>query len=206
MISVGADVLYAAVNADSPDFEKARALVGRLGKSTEVVLSEQTLIALYGALARKGAAEAASVIRYFRRNPNWRVVDAQSSRREMEAVEVFRAVLSPEEEQENFFVLPVDTHFHPLSEPLRVTRGTRDATDVHVREVFREAIRWNARGVMVAHNHPTGDPTPSEDDLVLTRRLIKTARVLGVELLDHLVLGSRAAEPSYVSLRQQVRW
>lgn len=123
-----------------------------------------------------------------------------------EAVEVFRAVLSPEEEQENFFVLPVDTHFHPLSEPLRVTRGTRDATDVHVREVFREAIRWNARGVMVAHNHPTGDPTPSENDLVLTRRLIKTARVLGVELLDHLVLGSRAAEPSYVSLRQQVRW
>lgn len=86
MISIGADVLYAAVNADSPDFEKARALVGRLGTSTEVVLSEQTLIALYGALARKGAAEAASVIRYFRRNPNWRVVDAQSSRREMNAI------------------------------------------------------------------------------------------------------------------------
>ena len=86
MISIGADVLYAAVNADSPDFEKARALVGRLGTSTEVVLSEQTLIALYGALARKGAAEAASVIRYFRRNPNWRVVDAQSSRLEMNAI------------------------------------------------------------------------------------------------------------------------
>lgn len=86
MISIGADVLYAAVNADSPDFEKARALVGRLGTSTEVVLSEQTLIALYGVLARKGAAEAASVIRYFRRNPNWRVVDAQSSRLEMNAI------------------------------------------------------------------------------------------------------------------------
>ena len=86
MISIGADVLYAAVNADSPDFEKARALVGRLGTSTEVVISEQTLISLYGALVRKGAADAASVIRYFRRNPNWRVVDAQSSRLEMNVI------------------------------------------------------------------------------------------------------------------------
>ena len=86
MISIGADVLYAAVNADSPDFEKARALVGRLGTSTEVVISEQTLISLYGALVRKGAADAASVIRYFRRNPNWRVVDVQSSRLEMNVI------------------------------------------------------------------------------------------------------------------------
>ena len=86
MISIGADVLYAAVNVDSPDFEKARALVGRLGTSTEVVISEQTLISLYGALVRKGAADAASVIRYFRRNPNWRVVDVQSSRLEMNGI------------------------------------------------------------------------------------------------------------------------
>ena len=86
MISIGADVLYAAVNADSPDFEKARALVGRLGTSTEVVISEQTLISLYVALVRKGAADAASVIRYFRRNPNWRVVDVQSSRLEMNVI------------------------------------------------------------------------------------------------------------------------
>ena len=86
MISIGADVLYAAVNADSPDFEKARALVGHLGTSTEVVISEQTLISLYGALVRKGAADAASVIRYFRRNPNWRVVDIQSSRLEMNGI------------------------------------------------------------------------------------------------------------------------
>ena len=86
MISIGADVLYAAVNADSPDFEKARALVGRLGTSTEVVISEQTLISLYGVLVRKGAADAASVIRYFRRNPNWRVVDVQSSRLEMNVI------------------------------------------------------------------------------------------------------------------------
>ena len=102
--------------------------------------------------------------------------------------------------------LPLDTHFHPLSEPLRVTRGTRDATDVHVREVFREAIRWNARGAMVAHNHPTGDPTPSEEDLSLTRRLVETAQVLGIELVDHLVLGRSCSESPFVSICRLIRW
>lgn len=123
-----------------------------------------------------------------------------------DAHDVFRAVLDPDDPQENFFVLPLDTRLHPLSEPLRVARGTRDATDVHVREVFREAVRWNARGVMVAHNHPTGDPAPSADDLDLTRRLVETARVIGIELLDHLVLGSPCADPAYVSLRQRLGW
>lgn len=86
MISLGADVLYAAVNADSPRFPAARALVQRLWASTEVVLSEQTLILLYGALARRSAPDAARVVRYFRRNPNWRIVDVQSSRVEMNGI------------------------------------------------------------------------------------------------------------------------
>lgn len=86
MISVDAGILYAAVNARSPRFRSARALVERLSASTEVVLAEQVLIQLYGALRRGGAAEAARVIRFLRRNPNWRVVDVQSGRVQMNAV------------------------------------------------------------------------------------------------------------------------
>ena len=86
MISVDAGILYAAVNARSPRFRAARALVGKLASSTEVVLAEQVLILLYGALLRGGAAEAARVVRFLRRNPNWRVVDVQSSRVAMNAV------------------------------------------------------------------------------------------------------------------------
>ena len=86
MISLDAGILYAAVNARSPRFRAARALVEKLAASTEVVLAEQVLIDLYGALARADAAAAEKVVRLLRRNPNWRVVDVQSSRVQMNAV------------------------------------------------------------------------------------------------------------------------
>lgn len=127
-------------------------------------------------------------------------------RRASDAYDVFRQALPADETQENFLVLPLDTRFHPLCEPLRVARGTRDGLSVHVREVFREAIRWNARGVMLAHNHPTGDPTPSAEDLALTARLREVSAVVGVELLDHLVLGDPLSPRPFVSLRQHQGW
>ena len=80
MISIDVGVLYAAVNRASPNFHKARALVEDLSRSNEVVLTEQVLIALYAAISRKSSQEAAHVIRYFRSNPNWRIVDTQSNR------------------------------------------------------------------------------------------------------------------------------
>ena len=106
-----------------------------------------------------------------------------------DAEAVFRRALSRDDEQENFLVLPLDSKNHPLCEPLRVTRGTLDKSPVHGREVFRDAIRWGAYAVMVAHNHPSGDPTPSADDVVVTRRLVEVSKVVGIPLLDHLVLG-----------------
>ena len=80
MISIDVGVLYAAVNRTSPNFHKARALVEDLSRSNDVVLTEQVLIALYAAIARKSPQEAAQVIRYFRSNSNWRIVDTQSNR------------------------------------------------------------------------------------------------------------------------------
>ena len=127
-------------------------------------------------------------------------------RRAADAYEIFRMVVPADETQENFLVLPLDTRYHPLSEPIRMMRGTRDALSVHVREVFREAIRWNARGVMVAHNHPSGDASPSEADLALTRRLCEVAEVVGVDLMDHLVLGDPLGARPYVSLRALLKW
>jgi DNA repair protein RadC len=115
-----------------------------------------------------------------------------------DAAEIFRRALSLGEEQENFLVLPLDAKNHPLCEPICVTRGTLDMSPVHGREVFKDAIRWGAHAVMVAHNHPSGDPTPSGDDLAVTRRLVEASAVVGIPLLDHLILGRSA----FVSLRE----
>ena len=87
---------------------------------------------------------------------------------------------------------------------VEATSGTATGSLVHAREVFREAIRHSAAAVVCAHNHPSGDPAPSGPDLKVTRELRDAAKLLGIELLDHLILGKRHADPrglGYYSFR-----
>lgn len=83
--------------------------------------------------------------------------------------------------------------YHELS------RGHLDAAPVHPREVFKAAILANAAGVILGHNHPSGDTTPSVDDLALTRRLVTAGEILGIELIDHVIV---SAEGTYCSLKE----
>ncbi|MFA5897643.1 MAG: JAB domain-containing protein [Hyphomicrobium sp.] len=73
--------------------------------------------------------------------------------------------------------------YHELS------RGTLDRSCVHPREVFKTALLANAAGIVLGHNHPSGDPTPSPDDRALTKRLVEAGSIIGVELLDHIIVG-----------------
>lgn len=118
---------------------------------------------------------------------------------------IFREAVSIGEEQEGFFVLPLDTKNHPLcTAPLRVTYGLVDQAPAHPREVFKAAIRWGANAIVVAHNHPSGDPTPSDDDIRLTERLVEASSIIGIRLLDHLILGASSSSGGrgFVSLRK----
>lgn len=119
------------------------------------------------------------------------------------AYNVFAGIVAASPEQEHFYVLPTDSDFHPLCDPIAITKGTASRTIVHPRDVFREAIRWNAHSIIVAHNHPCGDPTPSDEDIEMTKQLIDIAKLHSIPLLDHLVLGSpRSADgKGYVSIR-----
>lgn len=80
-----------------------------------------------------------------------------------------------------------------------VSEGTLTASLVHPREVFKPAIRRAAHAVILVHNHPSGDPTPSREDREITQRLIDSGRVLGIEVLDHLVIG----DGRFVSFRER---
>ena len=75
---------------------------------------------------------------------------------------------------------------------------------VHPREVFQEAVRWGAHAIMVAHNHPSGDPQPGKADIEMTKTLIEASRIMSIPLLDHLVLGAidSADGKGYVSMRE----
>ncbi|MCL4787334.1 MAG: DNA repair protein RadC [Verrucomicrobia bacterium] len=85
-----------------------------------------------------------------------------------------------------------------------VLDGTIDQLLVHPREVFKRAIAANAAAIVLAHNHPSGDPTPSEADIKVTRDLIRAGHLLKIELLDHIILGRATAErpKDYSSLRE----
>lgn len=86
----------------------------------------------------------------------------------------------------------------------KLTQGTLDTLLVHPREVFRAAIVAGASAIIVVHNHPSGDPTPSDQDIKVTRDLIRAGQLLKIDVLDHVILGKRTNERDrdYVSLRE----
>ena len=101
-------------------------------------------------------------------------------------------------EQEEFCVLLLNTKNRLIAE-VTVSVGSLDRSLAHPREVFREAVRHNAAGILLVHNHPSGDPQPSPEDLQLTQQLRQAGDLLGIELMDHLILG----DGHWVSLREK---
>ena len=85
-----------------------------------------------------------------------------------------------------------------------ISQGTLDTLLVHPREVFKRAIAANASAVVLVHNHPSGDPTPSEADIKVTRDLIRAGQLLKIEVLDHVIIGRRTTQrqKDYLSLRE----
>lgn len=125
--------------------------------------------------------------------------------------EVFarRAIQSPDDvaellrydiggrEQEHLVVVLLDTR-NRLLRTVEVYVGSLNSSLVRIGEVFREAVRSNAAAVIVAHNHPSGDPSPSPEDVAVTRALVEAGRLLDIEVLDHLIIG----KDRHLSLRQ----
>ncbi len=99
-------------------------------------------------------------------------------------------------DQEELWVLPLDTRNHVISEQ-RLYKGSAHTTQVRMAEVFRDAIRLNATAIVVAHNHPSGDPAPSAVDVQMTKMLVDAGKLLDIDVLDHIVFGGGR----YVSMR-----
>jgi DNA repair protein RadC len=103
-----------------------------------------------------------------------------------------------DERREHFIALLLDTKGGVFRQ-CTVSVGDLSSSLVHPREVFTEAVRRSAASIIVAHNHPSGDPTPSPEDIAVTRRLVEAGELLGIELLDHIVIG----DSRWVSLREK---
>ncbi|HMV30220.1 MAG TPA: DNA repair protein RadC, partial [Anaerolineales bacterium] len=101
-------------------------------------------------------------------------------------------------EQEHLRVILLDRRNRVL-EVVEVYKGSVNSSQVRVGELFKDAIRANASAIIVAHNHPSGDPTPSPDDVAVTRAIVQAGKLLDVDVLDHLVIG----QAKWVSLKER---
>jgi len=127
-----------------------------------------------------------------------------AARAPMNAPSLVHAVAAPllrGLDREEFHVFLLDAR-HRLLRTAHVSTGTLSMSLVHPREVFAAALRESAAAIVVVHNHPSGDPEPSTQDVTVTQRLVQVGTLLGVPLLDHVVVGG----DRWVSLRERMSW
>ncbi|MFQ5843722.1 MAG: DNA repair protein RadC [Planctomycetota bacterium] len=110
--------------------------------------------------------------------------------------EHYHAVLR-DRKKERFLVVLLDARHRLLREEM-VSEGSLTSSIVHPREVFLPAVRESAGAVVLVHNHPSGDPSPSDEDVAITRRLLRASELLGIRVLDHVIVG----DGSYASFKE----
>ncbi len=151
----------------------------------------------YSGIGPSSAARVVACLELSRRAVTWPV----SPRRVVTTPQDVVALLGPRargQDREHFWAVALGTK-NQLLRVIDVSIGSLNASIVHPRELFKDAVRVSAASVIVAHNHPSGDPTPSAADTRLTRRLAQAGDVLGIDLLDHVVIGDGGA---WASLRE----
>lgn len=107
------------------------------------------------------------------------------------AAAAIRAAIPPFAEQEHFVVLLLNTRQRILSARV-IGVGTINKVEVHPREIFRDAVRMSAHAIILGHNHPSEDPTPSDADTDLTRRMVAAGKLIGIPVLDHVIVTTTA--------------
>lgn len=100
--------------------------------------------------------------------------------------------------QEHFVALYLNTKNHVIHKKT-IFIGSLNASIVHPREIFKEAFRYSAASVICLHNHPSGDPAPSREDIEVTKRLVESGKVIGIEMLDHIIIGDK----KFISLKEK---
>lgn len=166
----------------------AHRLLGRFGSLRGIAAASVEALSTVHGIGPAKAIQLKAAIEVARR-----IAPAPTQARpRIESLEAAAAIARPlllEKTKEHVVGLLLDARHH-LIRVAPIAVGSLSATVVHPREVFKEAIAASAAAVILAHNHPSGDPEPSADDVELTRRLVEAGRLLGIEVLDHLIVAS----------------
>ena len=189
----------------SSAIDLAHRLINHFGSAANLVEAtwQQIVAAKVPGVGKVAAVQLAAAFALVRRNVK---TSHRSFARAVETSDdVVRQVRSVgiDDTQECAYALYLDAKRHLLCEPMVVSRGTADNTFLHPREVFRHAIRLGAVSVIVAHNHPSGGPAPSGEDIAETTRLIESGELVGIPLDDHVVIGCGGKHVSIMQLMKE---
>jgi DNA repair protein RadC len=175
----------------------SRDLLQRFGSLTALVRAKPSDLSQLKGIGPTKARELKAALELARRLSQEQVDEDPVIQGPEDAARLLREQ-ARELEQERFWVFPLDVRNRLKSHPVQVSQGLLNASLVHAREVFLPAIERKAAAVLVAHNHPSGNPSPSPEDLKVTRELIEAGRVLGIKVLDHVIIGQmRPGHSSY---------
>lgn len=189
--------LLAVVLGGKHHLETAHALMERCQSLARLCrLSGHDLMTVYG-LTNMAAAKLLTTFELTRRIQSEPHVNCPQITCPADAAQLVMAEMSSLE-QEHLRVMLLDTRQRVMG-VVDVYKGSVNSAVMRVSEVFREAVRRNAPGIIILHNHPSGDPSPSPEDVSATRELVQAGKLLDIEVLDHLVIGYQR----FVSLKER---
>jgi DNA repair protein RadC len=136
------------------------------------------------------SGKAAQIVACFELARRLETFDSQSKFKINSPEDVYRRLYPAmrESKKEHFVELCLDTKNQIIREDI-ISIGSLNANVVHPREVFRTALMESAAHIIVSHNHPSGDPTPSREDIDITKKLVETGKIMGIDVLDHVIIG-----------------
>jgi len=168
--------------------------VGSLRQLADLSIKELTNIKGIGPAK---AIQLKAGIELGRRMANSRLNQPVTIRSPQDAAEILTEQLRYLQ-KEHFVCLFLNTKNHVIAQET-LSMGSLNASIVHPREVFRAAIKCSSASIICAHNHPSGDPTPSPEDVAITSRLLKAGEIVGIDVLDHLIIG----DSNFVSMKEK---
>lgn len=172
---------------DMTALDQARRLMCGAGSLRRLSRMSMSELCAFKGIGPAKAAQIRAALEFGRRFTGERIPLGEQFRSSRDTFQHYHERLR-DEKKEKFYVVLLDVKNRKLGE-IKVSEGSLTASIVHPREVFEPAIRESAAAVIFVHNHPSGDPGPSTDDIDLTRRLMGVASLLGIHLLDHVIVG-----------------
>ena len=177
--------------------ELSDVLLARFGDLTGIMRASAAELRRVPGIGVVRAIEIKAAIELGRRTTAVHMDLRQQIRSPVDAGEMFVYLLSALE-QEEVWVLTLDTRNRVLTREM-VYRGSLNSASMRIAELFKTAIRYNAASVILAHNHPSSDPAPSDNDVLVTKEVIKAGKLLEIDVIDHLVIGGNR----FVSLKER---